>query len=265
MTKYQRLTDHLAELAAAGRQIVEFDFDDVTALIGGLPPSAFQLRTWWANSSHVQAESWRAADWHVDMVNLDQRRVRFARGAVGGSHRRRIRDGQPVPAHLLAADLDRLGGSTLDLRIQLAWQPIGAAILEPNGRLRFAEAPHTAGIYRIILWGRRGQPRPEVYIGEAQDLRRRWYNYRNPGPRQQTSLRVNAILIEHLQQGGQVMLAVATAATTQTDNQEPVTLSLTRKTARVLAEHAAVALEHQRDEMTVLNLDKEIDGNTASD
>lgn len=263
MSKYQPLTDQLASLGAAGQQTAEFDFSALADLVGGLPPSAFKYQAWWANDSKVEAEAWRAADWHVDIVNLAQQRVRFARGAVGGSHRR-TGNSQTAPSHLLAADLDRLGGSALDVRIRLTWQPVGAAILEPDGRVRFANTPHAAGIYRIILWGQRGEPRPEVYIGEAQDLRRRWYNYRNPGPSQQTSLRLNAKLIEHLQQGGQVALAVAASATIQAGDQVPAALSLARKTARVLAEHAAVALEYLRDEMTVLNLDKQVDGDDES-
>jgi hypothetical protein len=136
MHKYEPLTDHLATLATAGRQVAEFDFADIADLVGGLPPSAFKYQAWWANDSKVEAQAWRAANWHVDTVNLDRQRVRFARGGVGGSHRRTHRD-KPVPAQLLAADLDRLGGSALDLRIRLTWQPVGATVLDPDGRLRF--------------------------------------------------------------------------------------------------------------------------------
>lgn len=258
MSKYQPLTDHLATLAAAGHQSVEFDFTQIANLVGGLPPSAFKHPAWWANDSKVEAEAWRAADWHVDVVNLSRQHVRFLRGGVGGSHRRTHHD-RPAPDQTLAADLDRLGGSTLDLRLHLTWQPIGTAVRDAGGRLRFADPPRTAGIYRIILWGRHGQTQPEVYIGEAQDLRRRWAHYRHPGPTQHTSIRVNARLTQHLEQGGQITLAIATSATIQNGEQNPTPLSLGRKTARVLAEHAVVAMEYLRGETTVLNLDKEVD------
>lgn len=45
----------------------------------------------------------------------------------------------------------------------------------------------------------------------------------------------------------------------QAGQQEPTPLSLTRKTARVLAEHAAVTMEYLRGETIVLNLDKQAD------
>ena len=245
-------------LAAKGRQSVEFDFVDIAALVGGLPPSAFKHPAWWANDSKVEAVAWRAADWHVDMVNLSRQRVRFARGSVGGSHRRTHHDPPaPAPVHAAHVDPDQLGGSALELHLQLAWQPIGAAVRDPDGRLRFADPTQAAGIYRIILWGRRGQIQLEVYIGEAQDLRRRWSNYRHPGPTQHTSRRVSARLLDHLDQGGQITLAIATSATIQDGDHAPTPLSLTRKTARVLAEHAALAMEYLRNQTTVLNLDKD--------
>lgn len=262
MTKYQPLTEHLAALAMAGRQTVEFDFAEIAEMVGGLPASASTYRAWWANDSKVEAEAWRAADWHVDMVHLDRRRVRFVRGGVGGSHRR-THVAQPAPEPILTADLERLGGAALDLRLQVSWQPIGAVTRDPDGRLRFADPPRGPGIYRLILWGRRGQARPEVYIGEAQDLRRRWSNYRHPGPTQHTSVRVHAQLLDHLGHGGQIALAVATSATLQDSDRDPTALPLTRKTARVLAEHAAVALEYLRGETTVLNLDKEVDDSNS--
>ncbi len=55
--------------------------------------------------------------------------------------------------------------------------------------------------------------RPRDYIGETDNLRRRLSsNYRNPGPSQQTSLRINRLLREHLGRGGAVKLWVATGA-----------------------------------------------------
>jgi hypothetical protein len=172
MTKYQQLTDQLLTLAAAGQQIVEFDFANIAELVGGLPPSALEHRTWWANDSKVQAGAWRAADWHVDTVSLDRHRVRFARGQVGGSHRQAV-DAQRQATMAVSGVETNHNGAQLDLHIWLTWQPVGAVILTVDSRLQFAEAPGTAGIYRITWWGRRGQRCPQVYIGEADNLRRR--------------------------------------------------------------------------------------------
>jgi hypothetical protein len=87
MGKHQPLTAYLSALATAGQQTVELAFNDIADLVNGLPPSAFRYQAWWANDSKVEAMAWRAADWHVDMINLDRQRVRFARGQIGGSHR----------------------------------------------------------------------------------------------------------------------------------------------------------------------------------
>lgn len=65
-----------------------------------------------------------------------------------------------------------------------------------------------------------------MYIGETDNLRRRLSsNYRSPGPSQQTSLRVNALLRAHLAAGGRVDLAVATVATVYLhDDEQPLDL-----------------------------------------
>jgi hypothetical protein len=107
----------------------------------------------------------------------------------------------------------------------------------------------------MMLWNRPGQTRSEVYIGEADDLRRRWYNYRNPGLSQQTSLRINELLRHHLAAGGHTALAIATVATLESGGQTSP-LPLTRKSARVLAEHAALAMEYVGGGMAVINRDK---------
>src|SRR4051794_30703944 len=86
--KYDPLSDALAEQTARGVANVEWSFDQIGEMVGGLPASAGELRQWWANDSKSQALAWRAAGWHVDQVYLDRRRVRFARGEVGGTNAR---------------------------------------------------------------------------------------------------------------------------------------------------------------------------------
>lgn len=83
--KYDRLTVELRAAAKRGQRTVDMEFDQVAALVGGLPPSAMS-RQWWANSSHTQASAWHAAGFHVASVSLDRRRVRFSLGQVGGNY-----------------------------------------------------------------------------------------------------------------------------------------------------------------------------------
>jgi hypothetical protein len=69
---------------------VELSFGRISDIVGGLPPSAYSIRQWWANDSKVQGRAVRAAGWHVDAVDLNAQRVTFARGKVGGTRARRL-------------------------------------------------------------------------------------------------------------------------------------------------------------------------------
>lgn len=90
-SKYQPLADYLARASEAGRSTVDLDFAQITGMVdGGLPPTAYKLRQWWANDSKVEARAWRSAGWHVESVSLEKERVRFAPGKVGGTRAARI-------------------------------------------------------------------------------------------------------------------------------------------------------------------------------
>jgi hypothetical protein len=91
MGKYDALAVHLQGLSS-DRQSVTLTFAQVAGIVGGLPPSAYNLRQWWANDSKPQARAWRSAGWRVAEggVDLGARTVRFARGRVGGTRARRL-------------------------------------------------------------------------------------------------------------------------------------------------------------------------------
>lgn len=102
-------------------------------------------------------------------------------------------------------------GRAVSLRTRL---DAGAVTLNSAGKLVFGGRLEPApGLYRMTLVSTTTSP-ARVYIGETDNLRRCLAeNYRSPGPRQQTNLRINALLREHLVEGGTVTLALATAAT----------------------------------------------------
>ena len=60
VAKYDPLARFLEELPR-GQLVVTLSFADVARLVGGLPPSAYRLRQWWANDSKVEARAWRSA------------------------------------------------------------------------------------------------------------------------------------------------------------------------------------------------------------
>lgn len=79
MAKYDPLREHLA--ATATRR-VEMTFDEIGALVGGLPRSAHEYREWWANEAsgtHTHARAWSSAGYRVEDVNLIAKRVRFVK------------------------------------------------------------------------------------------------------------------------------------------------------------------------------------------
>lgn len=142
----------------------------------------------------------------------------------------------------------------VDVRILLRWVDRGAVLLDPAGKPAFPDLEQAAGLYRLTLTGGLAGPRARVYIGETAGLRRRLSsNYRSPGPSQQTSLRINALLREHLTTGGRVALAVATAATVWLHGVEQP-LDLTREAGRLLAENAALVLAAATDDADIVNL-----------
>lgn len=119
------------------------------------------------------------------------------------------------------------------VEISFVWTEIGAASLIDDGTLLFPDAPKTAGLYRFAVQSER---RAGVYVGETVNLRRRFQQYRTPGARQQTNLRLNKVLVDALKSGGMVSVSIVEAAAVSNWN-------LTDKIHRVMLEHAAIASE----------------------
>ena len=76
--------DGLAELLRCqGGERVTLTFEQVASAVpGGLPPSAYRHRAWWANESngpHVHAKASREAGWLVTTVDFAGRTVTFGR------------------------------------------------------------------------------------------------------------------------------------------------------------------------------------------
>lgn len=78
-----------------------------------------------------------------------------------------------------------------------------------------------------------------VYIGETENLRRRAYHYRNPGPHQKTSLRINSLLREELTGRTRVTLATVANPRIEIDG-KVIKAEFSRKPHRLLFENAAL-------------------------
>lgn len=76
MAKYDPLTDRLR---GAGDR-VSMSFGEIEGLVGSLPASVNQHRSWWANDrTHVQAQAWMSAGYEVSDVDAEAERVVFER------------------------------------------------------------------------------------------------------------------------------------------------------------------------------------------
>ncbi|MBB4908602.1 DUF7662 domain-containing protein [Actinophytocola algeriensis] len=77
--KYLPLTELLMAAARRGESVVRLSFAELSALVGGLPRSAYHRRTWWGNGYLVQGKSWGDAGWRVQAVDLPGESVSFTR------------------------------------------------------------------------------------------------------------------------------------------------------------------------------------------
>ena len=131
---------------------------------------------------------------------------------------------------------DRVGG--FECRLGMSWEPLGRVTLGDDGRLTFPKAVKAPALYRLRI--RLGE-RESVYIGETDNLSRRFGNYRNPGPSQQTSRRINATLLGALQGGAEIAVAIVRSGAWidwGTGSQEA---DLSSKVVRCLFENAAIS------------------------
>lgn len=128
----------------------------------------------------------------------------------------------------------------LSCSLKLKWVPKGVLILDDRQRVLFPRVEADPGLYRFAAKYPDG--RYANYIGESDNLSRRFGNYRNPGASQQTSIRINYWLKELLSSGGEVSVSVADRIYL---NDNPADIA--RKASRRMFEQMAIALEHAED------------------
>ena len=243
MAKYSALGEHLATI---GGMAVTMDFAEVDSVVGGLPASARRHRPWWGNSRRQpQSKAWLRAGWRVDAVNLTSELVRFVRADVAGADEPSSRT---VPSPEWPAPEAEVG--VLEASIRATWERWGPVLLDESGRPLFPDVPDEPGVYR--LWLTDGPQPVGLYIGEGQSLRRRLRNYRSPGAGQQTSLRISALLVDHLRHGEIVTEAITRAEVLHAS--EWTEADLARKSDRVLVEHAELVRARNEEVCEIHNL-----------
>jgi hypothetical protein len=160
-------------------------------------------------------------------------------------------------SHRAAFDHSRLEKlDALDVRVAFSWLRAGPISLDDAGLPRFPALPRVPGLYRYDFGVDDAGIRTS-YVGESVDLARRASNYRNAKndrSRQRTSRRIHKEIVGHLAAGGTIEFAIATSARWGDD----VELDLRLKSARRLAENAAVLLAQTQPGVRVLNIDADL-------
>jgi hypothetical protein len=110
--------------------------------------------------------------------------------------------------------------------VSFEWAEVGRVGRDAGGKLAFPSLPREPGVYKLAIIESNGVT--TAYIGEADELRRRFAHYRNPGPTQPTNRRINALLKQLLADGGRASMAIATSARLEIDG-VPSALDLTKK------------------------------------
>jgi hypothetical protein len=119
MGRYDPLTEAVRAAAARGQATVELGFGQIEEITGRPLPASSDQRQWWANTAHSQALACRAAGFHVEQVYLDHRRVRFARGEVGGYADRGRIPTSPSARGDVAPPEGAPAGPPVDVRVRL--------------------------------------------------------------------------------------------------------------------------------------------------
>ena len=98
----------------------------------------------------------------------------------------------------------------------------------------------------IYKWTFNTGSNQSIYVGECVDLKRRIYQYSNPGPTQATNQRLNSRIKEILENGGEVRLSILDMSQVSTD------FELSDKFLRRCLENLAV-LGASQDGIEILN------------
>ncbi|WP_420818700.1 DUF7662 domain-containing protein [Paracoccus aestuarii] len=215
------MRDRLSSLRVTA---VRMKFADIEEIIGReLPPSARKYPAWWGNNDQGgkrHSVAWLHAGWHAEDLALEMEEVSF------------IRKSKPTAPVIFSA--------AIQTTLSAEWVVAGKVTLSQERVLTFPEAPSEAGIYRFRFLGREGH---RCYIGESAHLRRRFGFYRRPGSTQATNLRINALMIEHLSDGGSIEVDTITEIGALKQSASDREASLSDKAVRRLFEQAAIVTD----------------------
>jgi hypothetical protein len=242
VSKYNPLSRHFRDL---GGQAWHATFEDIERILGfQLPNSARAHQAWWANSADPmpQKRAWLDAGWRTRDLNLSAGHVLFVRqtGAIAVTpHAMRLPPTGASGASQSPANAPHSWemGRAVECRLRITWVPLGRVVSDAAGRLAFPAAEALPAIYRFRIRRSGSETR---YIGQTENLARRFGHYRNPGPSQPTNIRLNAEFVRELGAGAEISVAAVTAGAWIDWGSGPMVADMSSMATRCLLENAAI-------------------------
>lgn len=235
MSKYQPLQDYLSSISKS-----EWNarFSDIEKIIGfNLPRSAITHREWWANGGHSYALSWLNAGWVVSHVNLHDQFVTFLKtpslNANKSNREKQAKKKEKKEVAIYSWDVC----DSRECVTTMEWEPVGKVTLDTNNKPIFPPVKSDPAIYRFRI---RFGNKTSLYIGETDNLKRRFGNYRNPGQTQQTSLRLHAFIRKALADGAEVSASAVMDKAWLSIKGQKTKADLSSKIIRCLFENMAI-------------------------
>jgi hypothetical protein len=202
------------------------------------------------SNSEIVAHTGITPHQQVFMITRELRRSGHIK-AVQAGHEWRFwyeRSGSVEPSNSIRASVSRVTNvdpneiyewdiaDALDCGIGMVWVKLGRILLD-DGKLKFPRAPFQPGLYRFRI---RGSSGTAVYVGETENLPRRFLLYASPGASQQTNLRLNAKFRLELSNGSEIAVAVMTTGAWIEFGSTREIADFSSKAMRRLFEHAAI-------------------------
>lgn len=228
-------------------------FGEIERILGfSLPKSAYSYPAWWSNGSGMPHSSmWLDAGWRTSDLNLTRKSVHFSRDRAAKTRRNAIgqRSDSPDARTAKRSITPVKKGKSHELGLRYNWIESGELTLDAQSKLVFPKLSVHPGIYRFRL-AKDGQK--SVYIGESDNLPRRFQHYRTPGPSQATNIRLNKIFVDALGSSHRISVDVIVNTAWISSDRGEEQADLTVKATRMLFEHAAI-IQSRAADVHILN------------
>ena len=220
--KYDPLTAYLRQ---SGENRIQLTFAQLESILSfRLGKSPRNHRAWWANGGHDHASAWMDAGYKVEAVNLTQEIVVFVKDGEASTRtveKSAVNKTIPASKVLPSAEVITVCGYPFRFAQEIVPKADNDVIelypkLNPSRRLnrygvppfcRFdVKLPNRPGVY---LWVVDGEI---IYIGEAQNLQKRFYDYGNIVAAncyqngRNTNCKMNKVVLEQAKAGQYVKL-----------------------------------------------------------